>query len=59
MLDIDHRGNAVPAQVDAGANLNSDALVSRLEFHGFSRGRGDGANGTREHQEGRSETHDE
>lgn len=59
MLDVDHRGNAAPAHVDAGANLNSDALVSCLEFHGLSGRRGDGANGACEHQEGRSETHDE
>lgn len=59
MLDVDHRGNAASAQVDARANLNSDALVSRLEFHGLSGGRGDDANGTREHEEGRSEMHNE
>lgn len=59
MLDVDHRGNAGSAQVDARANFNSDALVSRLEFHGLSGGRGDGTNGAREHQEGRSKTHGE
>lgn len=64
ILDVDYNVNAVPSQVDARANLNVDALVSGLEgagieFHGLSAGRGDGANGAREHQDGWSETHDE
>ena len=58
MLSVDSNINTV-TQVDTGANINTNTLVSRFEPDGLRVGGGDGAHGSREDQEGRSKTHDE
>jgi hypothetical protein len=58
MLSVNSNINAV-AQVDTGANINTNTLVSGFELDGLRVGGGNGAHGGREDQQGRSKTHDE
>lgn len=59
MLNVDSNVDAV-AQVDTGADINADTLISGVELDGLSVGSSnDAANGGRQHEEGRSETHGE